>query len=204
MKKIFDEIYSDGKNIYTKSSVKERVYGEKIINVDNDFFRQWNPFKSKYCAGLTNKLCENVFKKDSVILYLGSAEGTTVSHVSDIASEGIIFCIDLSEIAMQKLTKLAEKRENIFPILSDANKIEKYTEFIDKESCDVLFQDVSQRNQAEIFVKNAYFLKKGGYGVLSLKTKSISQKNKKEILDDEKKKLEEVFTIEQIVSIEPF
>jgi fibrillarin-like pre-rRNA processing protein len=49
------------------------------------------------------------------------------------------------------------------------------------------------------------FLKKGSFGVLSLKTKSISQsKGKKQILAEETAKLEDVFTIEQIVSLEPF
>ncbi|MFA5763302.1 MAG: fibrillarin-like rRNA/tRNA 2'-O-methyltransferase [archaeon] len=203
-KKEFKSIYFDNKNIYTKALVKEKVYGEVIIEENGNYYRQWNPFKSKYCAGLKNGLKENVFKKNSTVLYLGSAEGTTVSHVSDIVSDGMIFCIDLSEIAMQKLTALAEKRDNIFPILSDANKIENYTEFIEEESVDVLFQDVSQRNQAEIFIQNIGFLKKGGWGVLSLKTKSISQKDKKEILADEKIKLEKYFIIEQIISIEPF
>ncbi len=80
-----------------------------------------------------------------------------MSHVSDIVGKnGAIFCVDLSEIAMNKLTKLAEERENIYPILSDAQIIENYKEFLE-EKVDALFQDISQRNQAEIFAKMQHF-----------------------------------------------
>lgn len=203
MQQKFEGIYSSGKSLFTKSLVKGRVYGKKIVNEDNEEYREWNPFKSKYCAAIVNGLKKNIFFKNSNVLYLGSAEGTTVSHVSDIVGkEGAIFCVDVSSIAMQKLTKLAEDRENIFPILSDANLTENYENVVEK--VDVLFQDVSQRNQVEIFLKNSKMLKQGCYGALSLKTKSISQASAKETLEIEKKKLENIFTIEQIVSLEPF
>ncbi|NMA44520.1 MAG: fibrillarin-like rRNA/tRNA 2'-O-methyltransferase [Candidatus Diapherotrites archaeon] len=206
MKKLFEGIYSDSKSIYTKNLNKgKKVYGEKIINKNNEEYREWNPYRSKYCAGIKNGLKKNIFFEGCTALYLGSAEGTTVSHISDIVEKnGAIFCVDLSEIAMHKLTKLAEERENIYPILSDAQRIENYKEFLE-EKVDALFQDISQRNQAEIFCKNAAFLKKGSYGCLSLKTKSISQsKTKQDILIEEKKILEKEFMIEQILSIEPY
>jgi len=199
----FPGIYASERKFYTKALVHGRVYGEKIIKDDGEEYRQWNPFKSKYCAALTKGLKENIFFDGAKVLYLGSAEGTSVSHVSDIVGKkGEIYCVDISGIAMQKLTKLAEVRENIFTILSDAQIIENYKEDVGK--VDVLFQDVSQRNQTEIFIKNSELLKSGGLGALSLKTKSISQKDKKEILTDEKKKLEKVFEIVQIVSLEPY
>lgn len=206
MEELFDGIFSDSKSVYTKNLIKgKKVYEEKIVNENNEEYREWNPYRSKYCAGIKNGLKKNIFFKGATVLYLGSAEGTTVSHVSDIVGKnGAIFCVDLSEIAMNKLTKLAEERENIYPILSDAQIIENYKEFLE-EKVDALFQDISQRNQAEIFCKNATFLKKGAHGCLSLKTKSISQsKNKQDVLIEEKKILEKEFTIEQIISIEPY
>lgn len=204
MEKILEGIYSEGKSIYTKALVNEKVYGERILEIKSEAYREWNPYKSKYCAGIKNGLNKNVFFKGATVLYLGSAEGTTVSHVSDIVEEeGIIFCVDISEIAMQKLTKLATKMENLFPILADAQNVGQYSSDVGK--VDVLFQDISQRNQAEIFVKNSDALKKGCYGVLSLKTRSISSsESKKKILDAETKKLEEKFEIGQIVSLEPY
>jgi fibrillarin-like pre-rRNA processing protein len=201
--KTFENIFCEGKSIYTKALVKEKVYGEMAVEQDRDYFREWNPFRSKYAAGIKNGLKENVFFEKAKVLYLGSAEGTTVSHVSDlIGLEGVIFCVDISEIAMQKLVDLSEKRENLIPILSDANKPENYEEYVDE--VDVLFQDISQRNQTEVFLKNSRFLKKNCYGCLSLKTKSISQDSKKETLEKEKEKLKEKFEIKQIVSLEPY
>ena len=107
MEKKFDGIYSKGRNLYTHAFVDGRVYGEKLITENGINYREWNPFKSKYCAGLTNGLKENIFFKGATVLYLGSAEGTTVSHVSDIVGEeGNIFCVDLSEIANNPLSCL--------------------------------------------------------------------------------------------------
>ena len=199
----FPGIYASERKLYTKSLVHGRVYGEKIIKDGGVEYRQWNPFKSKYCAGLTKGLKENIFFAGAKVLYLGSAEGTTVSHVSDIVGkEGSIFCVDISGVAMQRLNMLAEKRENLFPILADAQNIENYKE--DVGEIDVLFQDISQRNQTEIFINNSELLKKGGLGAISLKTKSISQKDKKEVLEKEQKKLEGVFDLAQVISLEPF
>ncbi len=42
-----------------------------------------------------------------------------------------------------------------------------------KEKVDVLYQDVAQKNQAEIFLANVPYVKKGGYCVLALKSRSI-------------------------------
>lgn len=206
MKEIFDGIFKKENKIYTKNLIPgQKVYGEKIITQNNIEYREWNPFKSKYCAAIAKGLKQNIFKKNDCVLYLGSAEGTSTSHVSDIVgNSGLIFCVDVSTIAMQKLTKLSETRENILPILSDANVPSEYEEFIE-EKVDTIFIDVSQRNQIEIFLKNTVFLKKNGWGGISLKTRSISQSKKtSEILREEKEKLEKDFFIEQIIKLEPF
>jgi fibrillarin-like pre-rRNA processing protein len=200
---LFKGIYYNNKFTYTKALVPGKVYGERIVIENNVSYREWNPFKSKYCATLKNGLKQNIFFSGAKVLYLGSAEGTTVSHVSDlVGKKGEIYCVDISEIAMQKLTALAEVRENLFPILGDAQKPKEYEEYL--EHIDVLFQDVSQRNQTEIFISNARFLKKDSFGALSLKTKSISQQSKEKTLEEEKKKLSSTFEIVQVVSLEPF
>lgn len=206
MRQIFDGIYSDGKGIYTKNMLTgKRVYGERLVTIDGTEYREWDPHRSKYGAGIKNGLSQSIFFKGCSAIYLGSAEGTTVSHVSDIIGEnGAVFCIDISEIAMNKLTKLAEERENLYPILSDAQCTDNYKEYF-SEKADAMFQDISQRNQADIFVRNAQFLKKGGLGALALKTKSISQSEAKEdILESEIKILKKEFEILQTISIEPY
>jgi fibrillarin-like pre-rRNA processing protein len=206
MKELFEGIYSDGKMIYTKNLViGTKVYGEKLINFKGVELREWNPYRSKFCAALKNGIKQKLFFKSCKVLYLGSAEGTTISHISDIVGEeGYIFGVDISETAMQKLLDLSDERGNIFPILADAQMPIEYTEEVGGE-IDTLFQDVSQRNQTEIFLRNAFLLKEGGLGALSLKTKSISQSGTaQEILEKEKQKLEDEFDILEIISLEPF
>jgi fibrillarin-like pre-rRNA processing protein len=206
MKQVFDGIYSSGKSIFTKNlTPRKRVYGEKLVNENGIEYREWDAYRSKLGAAIKNGLTQNIFFNGKTALYLGSAEGTTVSHVSDILGEsGAVFCVDISEIAMKKLASLAEERTNLYPIISDAQKTDNYKEYF-TEKVDSLFQDISQRNQADIFVRNSQFLKKGGIGALALKTKSISQSMKKEeILADENKILEKEFDILQIVNLEPY
>lgn len=66
----FENIYSDGKNLLTKG---RPAFNEKIING----YRLWNPRRSKLCAMLLNKCKTMPIKKNSRVLYLGAASGTT-------------------------------------------------------------------------------------------------------------------------------
>jgi len=209
MKEIFEGVFVEGKRLYTKNLNRgQRVYGERLISDEKKpeiEYREWDPHRSKYGAALANGLKKSIFANGEKVLYLGSAEGTTCSHVSDIVGEkGLVYGVDVSEIAMMKFIELAEHRKNLLPILSNAEQPQEYTEFIEGK-VDALFQDISQRNQAEIFVKNAHFLKKNGLGALALKTKSISQSKKKaDILAEEKKVLQKEFEVIQVVDLEPF
>jgi fibrillarin-like pre-rRNA processing protein len=73
---------------------------------------------------------------------------------------------------MRQLLQLAESRRNIIPILGDAARPESYSRLV--ESVDLVYQDVAQRNQAEIATLNsARYLKTGGTLVLMIKTRSI-------------------------------
>ena len=210
MKPLFEGIYTDGKSVYTKNLLPgRRVYGEKLVSEQHIEYRHWDPYRSKYCAALKNGLLQNLFKHGENVLYLGSAEGTTLSHVSDLVGEtGLVFGVDISEIAMMKLVGLAEIRTNILPILNDAENPNTYSKTIE-ETCgkvDALFMDISQRNQAEIFVKNSQFLKQHHLGALVVKIKSISQSKKKEdVLEAEKRTLQkEGLEILQVVDLAPY
>ena len=56
--------------------------------------------------------------------------------------------------------------------MSDANQPEKYIYMVPK--VDLIYQDISQRNQAEIFIKNIKkFLKINGQGIMMIKARSI-------------------------------
>ncbi len=206
LKQIFDGIYSDGRKNYTENLVKgKKVYGEKILKIKGKEFREWNPFRSKLGAGL-KKGIPSPLKQGMKVLYLGAAEGTTISHISDIIKEkGIIIGIDVSARVMQKLVELSEQRENLIPYLEDANNIEQTKKEIGEIEFDFLFQDISQKNQTQIFLNNAKtFLKKGKKAMISIKARSISQKSSKQILNEEKNKLEKEFLIKKTVFLEPF
>ena len=64
------------------------VYGEKRISVEQDGekieYRVWNPFRSKLAASVLGGVDNIHIGPGKAVLYLGSASGTTVSHVSDV------------------------------------------------------------------------------------------------------------------------
>lgn len=50
-------------------------------------YRVWNPFRSKLAACIVNGVNDIYMKPGSKVLYLGAANGTTVSHVADLVGE---------------------------------------------------------------------------------------------------------------------
>ncbi|WNY29201.1 hypothetical protein MmiEs2_14250 [Methanimicrococcus stummii] len=197
--------------LYTKSAAPGvSVYGEKIMADDDGVeYRSWDPKRSKLGA-LYQKKLKIPLVSDSRVLYLGAASGTTVSHVSDILAEGggVVYAVEFAERPMRDLVMLAEKRNNIIPIFSDASRPELYVPIV--EPVDVIFQDVAQANQAEIACKNAaYFLKDGGHLILSIKARSVDvAKNPKKVFAEEIKILEKnadaTFKILKTADLAPF
>ena len=167
-------IYREKNRIFTenpRSCKGIKVYNEKLTVIGKKEFRSWNPYRSKLAAAILKGLKFNIEPNDQ-ILYLGAATGTTVSHISDIARKGIIYAIESSPVAVHELIKVSEKRINIIPVLGDANHPDRYSNLI--SPVDFIYQDISQRNQAEIFIANLRrYLKKNGTGILIVKARSI-------------------------------
>jgi fibrillarin-like pre-rRNA processing protein len=166
-------ISRDGRNIYTVNlDPGHSVYAEKLLTYEGRELRRWDPFRSKIAAILL-KGCDLLsLNRSSKILYLGAAAGTTPSHLSDIIDTGRIFCVEFSERPFRDLVRLCERRQNMIPILANAHQPEEYKVMV--EPADLLYQDISQRDQVEIFIKNVkIFLKKDGLGVLMVKSRSI-------------------------------
>ncbi len=112
------------------------------------------------------------FKEDSRILYLGAANGTTASHLSDIACTGVVFCIEFSKRAFHDLASVCQVRKNMIPVFADAGRPESYSTVVGK--VDIVYQDIAQRDQNRIFLENTeHFLKKEGFGILMVKARSI-------------------------------
>jgi fibrillarin-like pre-rRNA processing protein len=167
-------VFRDKNQIFTENHKFCRgikVYNEKLIKYKNQEYRSWNPYRSKLAAAILNGFFIDI-KSNSNMLYLGAATGTTVSHISDIITDGVIYAVESSPIAMNKMIELSEKRQNIIPILADANHPDRYGHLI--STVNLIYQDISQRNQAEIFITNIFsFLKKKGSGVLMVKARNI-------------------------------
>lgn len=181
-----------------------RVYNEQLITEDDVEYRSWNPFRSKLAAALLKGLSLDI-APDAQILYLGAATGTTVSHLSDIITKGTLYAIESSPVATINLLKVCEKRSNIIPILADANHPERYQSMV--SSVDLIYQDISQRNQADIFTRNIQaYLKQGGSGLVMVKARSIDvalkPKQAYELVCNSLKK--EHFTIKKTVELAPF
>ena len=106
------------------------VYGERLIKDNEDEYRVWDPFRSKYAAAFLSgmKLLPQI--KNQSILYLGVSTGTTPSHFSDILDKGILYGVEFSPKVMRKFYRLAEQRSNLMPILADARRPEEYSSFV--------------------------------------------------------------------------
>ena len=198
-------VISDGsKRLITKNLVPGiRVYDEKTINIEKEEYRIWDPFRSKLAA-LVLKGSPISLKKNNSVLYLGAANGTTVSHVSDIVSDGTVFAVEFSPRAMKDLINVSTQRMNLVPILADAANPKSYQNMVPE--VDVIYQDVAQKDQAMIAIRNArMYLKKEGILVLMIKARSIdSTRDPKDVTAMEVKKLEGNFKVLELVNLEPF
>lgn len=170
--KIF-EVYEDRNQLFTLNLVpKQKVYDEWLVKDKGDEYRSWNPEKSKLAAAIKKGATNIGIRNGDFVLYLGCSTGTTPSHVSDmVGKDGFVFGIDPAPRVLREFVFLCEKRKNMTALLEDANHPENYTDKVCE--VDILYQDIAQRNQVEIFLKNMIFLKKGGYGLLALKARSI-------------------------------
>ena len=198
-------VISDGsKRLITKNLVPGiRVYDEKLIDIEKEEYRIWDPFRSKLAA-LVLKGSPISLKKNNSVLYLGAANGTTVSHVSDIVSDGTVFAVEFSPRAMKDLINVSTSRMKLVPILADAANPKSYQNIVPE--VDFIYQDVAQKDQAMIAIRNArMFLKKEGILVLMIKARSIdSTKNPGDVTDMEVKKLEGKFKVQKLVNLEPY
>ena len=165
-------------------------------------YREWDPSRSKLAAALIKGAKNIEIGKDASVLYLGAAHGYTPSFISQIA--GKIFAVEFAPRVARELVMLAGRLKNITPILADANAPASYYHMLD--AVDIVYQDIAQKNQVEIFSKNCrVFLKKGGTGMIAVKARSIDTTAKPaRIFADVKRQLEQEFRIQDYRNLEPF
>jgi fibrillarin-like pre-rRNA processing protein len=104
------------------------VYGEKLVKIDDEEYRIWDPFRSKLAASLKKGLRDFPIGFGDKILYLGASTGTTVSHVSDlVGNKGLVFAVEPAvRVARELIEKVASRRKNVIPIIEDARRPESY------------------------------------------------------------------------------
>jgi len=203
---VYEADFGRRKQLYTKNlALGQNVYGEKLVNENGAEYREWDVSKSKLASSILKGAANIGIRKNDAVLYLGSASGTTVSHVSDIVgAEGMVFAVDIAPRVMRDLIFLCYSRKNIAPVLADANKTNELKNRI--SAVDAVYQDVAQKNQLDIFLKNAdLFLKNGGYGLLAVKARSIDvTKNPRQIFKETREKLEKAMAIIDYRELDPF
>ncbi|MCK5281964.1 MAG: fibrillarin-like rRNA/tRNA 2'-O-methyltransferase [Nanoarchaeota archaeon] len=206
--RIFEVYEEKGKrrSLYTINLTPgKKVYNEKLVRDKGREFRQWDPKKSKLAAAILKGTLNIGIRKGDIILYLGCSTGTTPSHISDIiGKDGFLFGLDFAPRVLRDFVFLCEKRKNMAPLLEDANHPENYQKNITQ--VDIVYQDIAQRNQVEIFIKNCnLFLKKGGYALLALKARSIDvTKKPKALFNEARNLLEEHLIIIDYRTLDPY
>jgi fibrillarin-like pre-rRNA processing protein len=176
-------VFMLGSHLATKG---ETPYGEKVFGE----YRLWNPQRSKLAALLKKE--ENVpLRPEQIVLYLGAASGTTVSHLANIVS--LVYAVEFAPRVVK----------NVVPLVADAIQPD-YGHIV--ELVDFLYQDIAQPKQAEIAIANAeMFLRTGGYACIMIKARSIDVTAKpKAVYKREVKKLEELLDIMCVHELEPF
>jgi fibrillarin-like pre-rRNA processing protein len=202
MKEIIHNVFlieREGKEVLATKSRYGSHYGERKIGE----FREWIPSRSKLAAMFLKGHIVDI-KPNWKVLYLGAASGTTVSHLADIVDEGIIYAVEYSAKPFAKFLQLAEERRNIIPLLEDASTPWKFNGIVEK--VDLIYQDIAQKNQIEIFFANAdMFLKRDGEGLIMVKARSIDSTAEPEVVFERViEELKSRFKVIAHGSLEPF
>ncbi|MHA2182172.1 MAG: fibrillarin-like rRNA/tRNA 2'-O-methyltransferase, partial [Promethearchaeota archaeon] len=158
-------------------------------------------FRSKIAALILENPTNDFLSDDLNCLYLGASSGTTISHLSDIVTNGIIYGIEFADRSIRQLIQNTSRRKNIIPIFEDARYPEKYAKSIFSK-IDLVYQDVSQPNQAEIALNNSnYYLNDNGLLILAVKSQSIDSIQKSEYIYAQEKSILEKGGYEIVESI---
>lgn len=188
MEKIPKVVKKDGRLLVENPVAGYRPFDDEIIKGRKEY-RVWNPRRSKAAAAIVKGIKEFPIEEGNKVLYLGAAHGYTPSFISNIVGkDGIVYSVEFSERTFNQLLPVSKKYTNIVPILADARKPELYYWV---EQVDVVYADVAQPDETRIVIRNCKeFLKKGGYVMIAIKSRSIDvTKSPMKVYQEEMKKL---------------
>ncbi|MGC8645542.1 MAG: fibrillarin-like rRNA/tRNA 2'-O-methyltransferase [Thermoplasmata archaeon] len=190
-------VLEENGTIFTKCGDCKSVYGEVVLERGGSCYRLFSPLRSKLASSIKLGIRPDIEEGDH-ILYLGAGAGTTASHISDSVSSGIIYAVEFSPVPFIRLLSVSETKKNIFPILQDAQRPKVFGVFVDR--VDMVYQDISQPNQVDIFIENMNFFG-ARKGVLMLKSFSLRSDHSP---DNEIKRLRGHFRVKQVKDISRF
>jgi fibrillarin-like pre-rRNA processing protein len=166
-------VFEKGRVFTPNAEPGHKVYGERLTRLRGQEYREWSARRSKLATYLVNRGSRFSPHPDDHWLYLGAANGTTVSHLSDLLPGGRIVAVEFASRPFGDLVALATRRSNIVPLLSDAGKPHTYAALFERPA-DVVYQDIAQRDQDRLFLLNVEaLLKRGGIGFLAIKARSV-------------------------------
>jgi fibrillarin-like pre-rRNA processing protein len=175
----------------------EPVYGEPTA----DGWRRWDPHRSKLGATIETGL-DVGFGAGDVVLYLGAANGTTVSHVADVA--GPTYAVEFAPRPARDLVAVARTRDRLFPLLKDARKPSTYAHVVEAD-VDAVVQDVATRGQARVANENRQFLADDGRLIAAIKARSEDvTRDPTDVFDDVLATLETEYEILETARLEPY
>jgi len=183
------------------------IYGERLVRAEKKEYRVWDAYRSKLAAAILKGIQLVPIYPGAKVLYLGSASGTTASHVSDIVAEnGAVYCVDFASRAMRELiSNLCVDRRNVYPILEDARFPERYSTIVG--TVDSIYCDIAQPEQARILADNAdLYLKRGSGSMLAIKSRSVDVTlSPPEVFKKEIQVLNSRgFEVQSVLRLEPF
>lgn len=200
----FKGVFTDSDRLFTKNMLPtSRVYGERLYLQGEAEYREWMPSRSKLAAHLKLGGKFFPFSEDTRVLYLGAASGTTASHVSDIVTNGAVYCVEISPRSFRDLVVLCEKRKNMVPILADATRPEDYKLMV--ENVQTVYQDVAQKNQTSILVRNMEaFGADSGMIAIKARSEDVTKSPERVFREAESSLKMQGFKVVEVVPLEPF
>lgn len=138
---------------------------------------------------------------DETVLYLGAAEGVTARWMAQRLPDGQVLAVEKSPVASLSLLRAARELDNLIPVVADARDPGAFDPMVGE--VDLLYQDLAQRDQVDIFLKNARaFEPKRGF--LAVKARSIAvERSPKDVFEEAAAQVQGPGDIIDIVRLDP-
>ncbi|MDR0887563.1 MAG: fibrillarin-like rRNA/tRNA 2'-O-methyltransferase [Candidatus Methanoplasma sp.] len=197
-------VFTENSKLYTPSiNPGVRIYGERLVRTDDIEYREWNPNRSKLAAYLKAGGRNFPIRKNSNVLYLGASSGTTASHISDIVTNGKIYCVEFAPRMFRDLVNTCTGRPNMIPILGDALNPAGYSFAIGE--VDVVYSDVAQKRQVDIIADNIEtFNAKSGMIAIKARSEDVTADPAEVFRSSEGRLTDRGFNILSALELEPF